>query len=224
MRYSALTRPFSISGSHRLSKRKGLLHHDISIYNLAYYRGVGDKLVGILLDFELAMVGYERTPLPPGRVGTKPFMAHEYMFYPDHPYELRHDLESYLYCAIWHGLGYDLGVDLPHETGAPEDILYDWREGSWDSMILAKRSFIMQQSEGIIALMPDAEFAEKCSKLREPFTTHALRTNYEANIEDMNIPPSKRQKFKDGKLTYKLLANALGVEVDCDGPCCLQDE
>ena len=65
-------------------------------------------------------------------------MAQDYMYNPERPYCLHHEFESYLYCAIWHGVGYDEGVEMPRSEGDEKDVLYACRAGPWIEMTSAK--------------------------------------------------------------------------------------
>lgn len=54
-----------------------MLHRDISVDNLMYFRKLNGEIVGVLNDFDLAIVeGYSRN-LSYEKTGTIPFMAHQ---------------------------------------------------------------------------------------------------------------------------------------------------
>lgn len=56
--------------------RNGVLHRDISVDNLMYFRKPNGEVAGVLNDFDLAIViGFSRKSYE--KTGTIPFMAHQ---------------------------------------------------------------------------------------------------------------------------------------------------
>lgn len=202
-----------------------MVHHDISVYNLAFRREESGKLIGVLIDFELAILTLD--DIQPNRkpVGTPPFMAHMHMYKPKAAYRLCHELESYLYCAVWHGLGYDACKEFPRAPGHEEDILHQWRTGSWADRASAKYLFLTWQIQyDIIRHIPDKEFAKKCRCMVERFRIALLRESLDQKFAEYFPDLYKRINVPDPKVTYATMLRALGQEPeDCSDICCLQD-
>lgn len=199
-----------------------MFHHDISIYNLAYLRGGDGKLTGVLLDFELAITDPMAKPTSEERSGTIPFMAHDYMFYPEKPYELCYEYESFLYCAIWHGLGYDKGSQFPRVKGETNDILYSWRVGTWGQMTIAKNDFLHRLDDRIIAYIPDETFAKKCDDICQDFFTFLLDRYLKERRPISYRPETLEVSNSEAKITYLTLYKTLGVDPEpCTESCCI---
>lgn len=128
-------------GSHKLYAAKQILHRDISIFNLAYYTDETGRVIGVLIDFDLASAppfDFERTSNH--RTGTVPFMALDVLDISAGTicvHGLHHDLESYFYVIMWHGLGYR-GASRPKTNSDP---LEGWRKGSWQQVMNSKMAF-----------------------------------------------------------------------------------
>ncbi|KAH8111406.1 hypothetical protein DFH11DRAFT_1880016 [Phellopilus nigrolimitatus] len=123
---------------HTLFVRLKMLHGDISISNIAFYRNDKNEIIAVLLDFDLASY----SPFKQSsnhRTGTAPFMAREVLNLNDKDFTraLHHDLESLFYIVVWYSVGYK-GYKIPKKG----DILADWRKGSWEKILVAKNHFI----------------------------------------------------------------------------------
>jgi len=81
----------------------GIHHRDISAFNLMYKRR-GDTVVGVLIDFDLAILGGSQSTNTE-RTGTMPFMALDILSHIAHDahriHLYRYDVESFLWVAIW---------------------------------------------------------------------------------------------------------------------------
>ena len=133
----------SLLGHWTLYDEGNILHRDLSIYNLMFERR-GGRIVGILNDYDLAVVLNNDKSLPPRssnhRTGTAAFMAHELLDIDsmvEHSY--RHDLESFFYVLFWTAVGYK-GSRPPEGKG--KDLLYDWRKKDWFSISKSKLHFL----------------------------------------------------------------------------------
>jgi Fungal protein kinase len=107
-----------------LLQQGGLLHQDISPYNIIMVSGLHpDDPRGMLIDLDLAMdvaVG----PRHEGEIcGTKPFMAIGVLKRKVHTY--RHDLESFLYVLLW------LVVSDTKRMPPTTSKLHGWMKGSF---------------------------------------------------------------------------------------------
>ena len=200
-----------------------ILHHDISTKNLAYYREDCGRAVGVLIDFDLAtMPPLERTDSPE-RIGTVAFMAHEHLLYPDTKYGLHHDLESFFYCAIWHGLGYDTCEKYPLEEGERTDILYYWRVGKYRTM--AYHKVALSPDKSAFRRMQDKEFSRKCIKLLEVFdetmAVKRLESYRRICLRRLKSGVVHSGEVPGSKLTYSALMEALGLDRHaCVEDCC----
>ncbi|THH03527.1 hypothetical protein EW145_g6186 [Phellinidium pouzarii] len=152
---------------HKIYAKAKILHRDISIGNLAFYR-VGDKVIGILLDFDLASFPHEGHASR-HRTGTAPFMAREVLNAARNAYchGIHHELESILYIAIWHGVGY-VGYAPPNK-----DILKGWRTGDWSQLLKEKKAFLDDEDvwEPIMSNLKshDKNLAARCLSIRRLF-------------------------------------------------------
>ncbi|KAH8110012.1 hypothetical protein DFH11DRAFT_845208 [Phellopilus nigrolimitatus] len=123
---------------HTLFVRLKMLHGDISISNIAFYRNDKNEIIAVLLDFDLASY-FPLKQSSNHRTGTAPFMAREVLNLNDKDFTraLHHDLESLFYIVVWYSVGYK-GYKIPKKG----DILADWRKGSWEKILVAKNQFI----------------------------------------------------------------------------------
>ena len=121
-----------------------MLHQDISIGNLAYYRDENDEVVAVLLDFDLASMPGSRMYSSQHRIGTAPFMAREVLDSNNVRYmrKIYHDLESLFYALVWHAVGYR-GTKFPPQKGV--DPLKIWRIGDVKAMLNAKKDFFRSE-------------------------------------------------------------------------------
>lgn len=85
---------------HRDLYNNGILHQDVSIWNVMIVTasGPGDPK-GILIDLDMAAKLEDLLPDGRSSVGIPLFMAIEVLIYKRHTY--RHDLESFLYVLLW---------------------------------------------------------------------------------------------------------------------------
>ena len=110
----------------------GIAHCDISLYEIMADNGQDCKIIGILHDFNLAMIMGPRNHNPSKmgweRTGTLPFMALDLLKYHDGQCKrrYRHDLESSAWCFAF----------LISTTN-----LSTWFNGSHDEICRAKLSF-----------------------------------------------------------------------------------
>ena len=85
-----------------------ILHRDISLNNLMYYRDRdNDKIYGVLNDFDLShqMTGEHPHPRPAStkqRTGTLPFMAIDFLHDTPMIHGYRHDMESFMWVILFH--------------------------------------------------------------------------------------------------------------------------
>lgn len=114
-----------------LLQQSGLLHQDISPYNIIMVSALRpDDSRGMLVDFDVVMdvaVG----PRHEGEVyGTKPFMAIGVLQRKLHTY--RHDLESFLYVLLW------LVVSDTKQMPSATSKLHEWMKGSFSEVDVTK--------------------------------------------------------------------------------------
>jgi hypothetical protein len=78
---------------------------------------IGEKLIGVLNDYDLSSLADEPGPRGNERTGTVPFMALDLLTEKGKRGEIkhlyRHDLESFIWCFAWISLRYKEGVLLP---------------------------------------------------------------------------------------------------------------
>ena len=198
--------------------------------NLAFYRDENGKPVAVLIDFDLATMPPLQAASREGeRVGTVPFMARDYLLSPDCNYGFHHDLESFLYCAVWHGFGYEVNETFPCDEGSANDILIDWRIGDFRQLANYKICF-MTHYFGLELLnkISDKEYARKCKLLWQKFKmAHAALLEETGTDEEKAVlmPPSCSDQGRETKVTYPMLTQALDPErvIDlCKEDCCWQ--
>lgn len=124
---------------HRDLYNKGILHQDVSIWNVMIVTasGPGDPK-GTLIDLDMA--AKLEDVLPDGRssVGIPLFMAIEVLIYKRHTY--RHDLESFLYVLLWMSIT-DRSDGLPEES-----MMKQWtKEGDSDDQLAALKHYDMAE-------------------------------------------------------------------------------
>ena len=192
--------------------------------NLAYYKDEDRRPIAVLIDFDLAtMPPFEKTDSKE-RIGTVAFMACDLLARPDVKYGLHHDYESFFYCTIWHGLGYEINEKYPCEKGSSVDILYDWRVGHYGMISCYK--YALTPKHRAFSLMLDQNFSKKCLDLWKVFDRTLTVINEESRrrmlagrfkevmVHSGDIPGSKA--------TYPMLMDALGSEVSaCGEECCI---
>ncbi|RPB18919.1 hypothetical protein L211DRAFT_772191, partial [Terfezia boudieri ATCC MYA-4762] len=85
-----------------LYKKAGILHCDVSIYNIIRMRSTS-SLKGFLIDLDYAHQLSNSQEQSPCITGTAPFMALELLQTPGTPtcHTWRYDLESFFYVLIW---------------------------------------------------------------------------------------------------------------------------
>ena len=219
------------SGAHDIYRKKRILHHDISMSNLAYYRDDAGRPIAVLIDFDLAIKSPLDKPSSEEHVGTVPFMSREYLLYPDCDYGLHHDLESFYYCVIWHGLGYETLDKYPCEKGGQDDILKDWRVGSYRQMALIKSAHLASDiMHEISDSFLDESFAEKCKILCGKFEEILRARNRlsRRKVEGTGLVLCRLSDCLEGrptKVTAPMLIDVLGMNSksgECEELCCLQ--
>lgn len=200
--------------------------------NLAYYRTEAGAPVAVLIDFDLATVPPYRSADREERIGTAPFMARDHLISLKATYGLQHDFESFFYCAVWHGLGYETSETYPCKEGCAEDILMDWRTGSYVEMGYSKNFFLMS-SIGIKIMdeMAEQNYARKCRRLFLAFRQSLLQFAHEMGMDEDALAPMKadpsipNDNLLFTRMTYEVMLKALEVDVlpePCEDVCCLQ--
>ncbi|KIK54085.1 hypothetical protein GYMLUDRAFT_49028 [Collybiopsis luxurians FD-317 M1] len=129
-----------------------ILHRDISIGNIMFKR-VGDKVFGVLNDFDLAFCPeYSEQPSSKHRTGTTPFMAYDLLdndWKRGHMY--RHDLESIFYVLLIVCCHYEeFGRPLPSE----ERPYLDWFTESATTVSKSKFKFVASPPTGPLPIQP----------------------------------------------------------------------
>ena len=129
-----------LQGSHELHGI-GILHRNITIRSCGFRTGEDGQLIGVLCHFDYAIFPPYNGPSSNFRVGTSFFMPAEHLIDPLAGYYFRHEMESYLYCCVWFGVGYrDLFSKMP--KNGEKDVLMHWRRGTRLYLNLAKRGLL----------------------------------------------------------------------------------
>ncbi|KAI0645047.1 hypothetical protein C8Q79DRAFT_927309 [Trametes meyenii] len=113
----------------------GLLHRDISASNILIYTDGRGELCGILSDWDLSKTEEQlssQEATQPSRSGTWQFLSPLRQCYPETPYRLSDDLESFVHVLSWCVLKY-----LQHTETCPDDATAEAKEafGQWFSNI-----------------------------------------------------------------------------------------
>jgi len=115
------------------------MHRDISLNNLML-RVEGDKVYGVLNDFDLAVLRDVQSPSSKQRTGTKPFMAID-LLHRDAPIHMyRHDLESMFYVLLWITSRFHNGEEIANPP------LQDWADKDGMALLDRKRGFISYEA------------------------------------------------------------------------------
>ena len=199
--------------------------------NIAFFRDEARKPVAVLIDFDLAI----RSPLDKlsseEHVGTVPFLSVEYIMCPNCEYGLHHDLESFYYCVIWHGLGYETLDKFPCEKGRQDDILKIWRIGDRQQMAFMKIAHLCSKiMQGVFDSFLDKSFTEKCKLLWEKLeeTNCAWKKLARLEIEGTELVQCRLAdtcEDRPTKVTAPMLIASLGTKSEsdeCEESCCLQ--
>lgn len=198
------------------------MHNDISMKNLAFYRGEGEKPVAVLIDFDLATMPPLDDTKRVGRIGTVPFMCCAMLVNAECAYSLHYELESFFYCAVWHGLGYETSEEYPRADGSTDDILKNWRVGNFERMGMRKNLFLTS-SMGLETLryIADESYARKCKLLWRLFKTTIL--SEETDSDEEEATPEKYAHAPASKVSCPMLLDALGYSchaTNCREDCC----
>jgi serine/threonine protein kinase len=101
-----------------LYEKAGVLHRDISLYNLMFYRERNNlelEVCGVLNDYDLAtVVGVNESPSSMQRTGTRPYMAYELLDKNPPRHSYRHDLESLFYVLLILTSHFEDGEEIPN--------------------------------------------------------------------------------------------------------------
>ena len=190
--------------------------------NLAFFREEDGKLVAVLIDYDLASMPPLDKSYREERVGTLPFMARELLQSADIDYGLQHDYESFLYCAVWHGLGYETNDKCACEEGSDKDILKYWRLGRYDEIASRKFAFIAIRHE-TFDLIKDKSFSERCERIWNQFNDAWIEQSIESHRRrEINLEWKCLSGEAPGtKVTYPMLMEALVKEWEpCAELCC----
>jgi len=122
----------------------GVHHRDVSAFNLMYKRLGDGTIAGVLIDFDLAILGGSQSTNTE-RTGAMPFMALDVLSHianDAHRIHLyRYDAESFLWVAIWVCGTYEGGEerqDAPFEA---------WTQGGAQHCEAYKRNFLAQEEK-----------------------------------------------------------------------------
>ncbi len=169
-----------------LLQQGGLLHQDISPYNIVMVSALRpDDPRGMLIDLDMAMdvaVG----PRHEGEVyGTKPFMAIGVLQRKVHTY--RHDLESFLYVLLW------LAVSDTKRVPPATSKLHEWTQGTFPEVEETKmrhlKADVFQEILG--ELTPRFQnvkvLAEELHEILFPIVEGSLFTGTDVSEEGMEM-------------------------------------
>lgn len=163
----------STSGHHALFEC-GILHRDISKNNVMCRRRKDGKVIGILLDFDLAIFieedGKAPDPTSKFRTGTLAFMAIDLLEDTNIPHLYRHDLESFLYVLVWISCYYNAGKITSEK-------LPSWCVSSRAQLADAKRKFLQKQAQA-----PTASFYRPVQKSWIWKFAYILNAGYNARM------------------------------------------
>ena len=180
----------------------------------------------MLIDFDLAVKAPFQAGANEERRGTAPFMAQELLFNPNCLYGVHHDFESFLYTAIWHGVGYSTNAKYPLAKGEEEeDVLYAWRTRPWYNMAFNKVSFLTSyMGQSILSHIPNEQFAEKCSRLKGLFGTAQHKVALRI-LESRLHPSTEVSDAQKPKVTFASMMDSLDVQyVKCTNDCCMEHD
>lgn len=192
------------------------------------------KHVGVLLDFDLASMGASQSPTSNHRTGTLPFMSREILWYANRTHQLHHDLESYVYCLIWHAVGYRRGKPYPRpkqgrkfDGKIRDDYLKSWRVGDFEQMGSQKSRIFTDIlfREDLLRIISDNHLNNTCRTLLRPYQ-FALSNiaNVARGSGGDGVEAVRTSVFKPigAAVTYTLLMNALNrSDLACEESCCI---
>ena len=200
--------------------------------NLAFYRDESGKPVAVLIDFDHAVTPpFKQVSRECGHFGTATFLAREYLVDANCNYDFHHDLESFFYCAVWHGLGYEVNDSeaYPFDEDAHLDVLNDWRTGPYIRRGKMKYAFMASHiGSKALSRIPYEDYAQRCKLLWQKFkrTSMALADETGSDCEELVLMPSWPNRKRETKVTYPILVQALGVDTlfldACKDECCWQ--
>jgi serine/threonine protein kinase len=127
-----------IPGYRWLYEYPKILHRDISLYNLML-RKDGDKVYGVLNDFDLSVRADIMSPSSKHRTGTQPFMAIDLLTPNRTVHMYRHDLESMFYVLVWITSRFDNGEEIPNPP------LQYWADHGGTALYEKKTTFILSE-------------------------------------------------------------------------------
>ena len=115
------------------------MHRDISLNNLML-RVEGDRVYGVLNDFDLAVLRDVQSSSSKQRTGTKPFMAIDLLHRDASIHMYRHDLESMFYVLLWITSRFHNGEEIVNPP------LQEWADKDDTYLLDKKRSFISHEA------------------------------------------------------------------------------
>jgi hypothetical protein len=126
------------------------MHRDVSLNNLMF-RKIGDKVYGVLNDFDLGKDLSQ--PTSKQRTGTKPFMACDLLVLDNPPAHVyRFDLESLFYVMVFAVYHYH---DKKEIDGPPYKL---WEELGTEALLEKKKAFfateLLELTENCASLKP----------------------------------------------------------------------
>ena len=207
---------------HELYKNKRIVHRDIGLHNLTYYKSEEGLLVAMLIDYSHAMVPtLQEGSSSDYRSVNFPFTSWEILENPLLEHTLRHDLESLLYCALFYGVGYRQGKDFPRRKKArrakqpkrtekaDDDHLAAWRFGADRDVAESKKMFIIAPPlfNRRLLLVTDVNIYQFCAGMLEVFREASVMST-------------------DGTIavTYTQLMRELGQPTfSCEHTCCVAE-
>src|ERR1700722_13929567 len=127
-----------MAGYQWLVENPRILHRDISLRNLML-RKKGDKVYGILNDFDLAVYEDRTLPSSKQRTGTRPYMAVDLLEKKASKHMYRHDLESMIWVFLKITLDYEDGEEI---ANAP---LRGWQNLGDEAMAEKKSTFLIRR-------------------------------------------------------------------------------